>query len=64
MDTPPWYYSLFQGAPALKQLKITTLEFCGFGPVRSNMLGPVISSDAARRAQWLEMVGRLGAEGK
>jgi len=64
MDTPPWYYSLFQGAPALKQLKIATLEFCGFARVRSNMLGPVISSDAARRAQWLEKVGRLGDEGK
>lgn len=64
MDTPPWYYKLFQGAPALKQLKVTTLEFCGFDRVRNNMLGPVISSNEQQRAQWLEMVARLGARGR
>lgn len=64
MDTPPWYYKLFQGAPALKQLKVATLEFCGFDRVRNNMLGPVISSNQQQRVQWLEMVARLGAKGR
>lgn len=64
MDTPPWYYRLSQGAPALKQLKIATLEFCGFSRVRNNMLGPVISSNETRRAQWLEMLARLGTKGQ
>lgn len=63
MDTPPWYYRLFQGAPALKQLKIATLEFCGFRQVRANMFGPVISSNEQQRKQWLEMVARLGTGG-
>lgn len=64
MDTPPWFYKLFQGAPALKQLKITTLEFCGFKRVRNNMLGPVINSSKAQRIKWLEMVTQLGNDGK
>lgn len=64
MDTPPWYYRFLQGAPALKQLKTTTLEFCGFHNVRSNMLGPVINSSQAQRTQWLAMVTQLGNGGK
>jgi len=64
MDTPTWYYKYFQGAPALKQLKITTLEFCGFNGVRSNMLGPIISANETQREQWVDMVKQIGRNGK
>jgi len=60
MDTPPWYYSLIQGAPAIKQLKNATLEFVGFSAVKTKMIGPIISSSKASRARWLDEVCKLG----
>jgi putative NADPH-quinone reductase len=60
MDTPPWYYSLIQGAPAIKQLKATTLEFVGFHPVKSKMIGPIISSTKDARKKWVDDVSKLG----
>ena len=63
MDTPVWYYRLFQGAPALKQLKITTLGFCGYKNIRNEMLGPVISASGSKRAKWLDKLEYLGRQG-
>jgi putative NADPH-quinone reductase len=60
MDTPPWYYFLIQGAPAIKQLKVTTLEFVGFHSVKSKMIGPIISSTKASRAKWINNMSKLG----
>ncbi|TYK66722.1 NAD(P)H-dependent oxidoreductase [Colwellia echini] len=60
MDTPPWYYSIIQGAPAIKQLKATTLEFVGFHSVKSKMIGPIISSTKKSRTQWINDVSKLG----
>lgn len=60
MDTPPWYYLLIQGAPAIKQLKITTLKFVGFNSVKSKMIGPIISSTKEARSKWLDDVSTLG----
>lgn len=61
LDTPPWYFRLFQGAPAVRQLDTATLAFCGFKPVRHHLFGPVIHSDDARRQRWLDKAGALGA---
>ena len=60
MDTPPWYYWLVQGAPALRQLKTATLKFCGFKSVRSKMLGPIISSTEESKAKWVSAIAKLG----
>ncbi|MDN3639392.1 NAD(P)H-dependent oxidoreductase [Simiduia curdlanivorans] len=60
MDTPPWYYVLFQGAPAIRQLKTATLKFVGFGAVTSRMIGPIISSTNASREKWLNEMSKLG----
>jgi len=60
MDTPPWYYSLVQGAPAIKQLKRTTLEFVGFNSIKSKMFGPIISSSKESRLKWANEVSKLG----
>ncbi|ROS05094.1 putative NADPH-quinone reductase [Sinobacterium caligoides] len=60
MDTPPWYYYLVQGAPAIYQLKVTTLKFVGFASVRSKLVGPVIHSSAEKRERWLKAVAKLG----
>ena len=60
MDTPPWYYFLIQGAPAIKQLKATTLKFVGFNSVKSKMIGPMISSTKESRSKWINEVSKLG----
>ncbi|WP_434951509.1 NAD(P)H-dependent oxidoreductase [Shewanella sp. HL-SH4] len=64
MDTPPWYYIWVQGAPALKQLKKTTLEFVGFHSIKNNMIGPIINSTQDTRAQWILRVSKLGFEAR
>lgn len=61
MDTPPWYFRWFQGAPAHRMMRQTVLEFCGIKPVRISEFGPVLQSSATQRAGWLEQVARLGA---
>jgi len=60
MDTPPWYYLLIQGAPAIKQLKTATLEFVGFNSVKSKMIGPIISSTTESRSKWVADVKKMG----
>jgi|TARA_R110001599_G_scaffold70858_2_gene198190 NAD(P)H dehydrogenase (quinone) len=60
MDTPPWYYFLIQGAPAIKQLKTTTLKFVGFSSVKSKMIGPIISSTKKSRSKWVNEISKLG----
>lgn len=64
MDTPPWYYVLIQGAPAIKQLKVATLKFVGFNSVKSKMIGPIISSTKESRAKWIDDVSKLGVNAK
>lgn len=64
LDTPPWYFRWFQGAPAVRQLDTATLAFSGFAPVQHQLFGPVIKSDAARRQRWLEKAAALGAQGR
>ncbi len=63
MDTPPWYYKLFYGAPAHKMMKRTVLEFCGIKPVKISEFGPVIHSTPKQRKQWLKQAAQLGARG-
>lgn len=60
-DSPSWYNTLFLGAPATKQLKKNTLEFCGVKPVKTNFIGPVRNSTPAFREKWLKKITSLGA---
>ncbi|MBU1309850.1 MAG: NAD(P)H-dependent oxidoreductase [Gammaproteobacteria bacterium] len=59
MDTPPWYFRWIYRAPGLQQISRTTLAFCGIKPLKSLMLGPVISSTAVQRQRWLKQAGQL-----
>jgi len=61
MDTPPWYFRWGYGAPALKQMKRTVLEFCGVRPVRILSVGPVLDSSDARRAAWIGKARQMAA---
>ena len=63
MDTPTWYYRWFQGAPAVKQLDIATLRFCGFSKAKTHLLGPVFQASEQKRQRWLELAARMGRRG-
>ncbi|NHZ97020.1 NAD(P)H-dependent oxidoreductase [Massilia sp. CCM 8734] len=54
MDTPPWYYRLVYRAPAIRQMKTTTLEFCGITPVTTLHCGPILDSTLDKRSAWLD----------
>ena len=62
MDTPPFFYRWFQGNPAYKQLKNTTLAFCGFKKISATYIGPVINSSEKQRAKWQDVVTKMGAK--
>jgi len=64
MDTPRWFFWLVYGDPALRQVKRTTLEFSGVGPVRTLIAAEVRKASDAKRARWLaaaEAAGRQDA---
>ncbi|MFZ3184425.1 MAG: NAD(P)H-dependent oxidoreductase [Pseudomonas sp.] len=61
MDTPPWYFKWVYRMPAIHQLEKTTLAFCGIKPLKTLMLGPLISSTLAQRQGWLSKAGALAA---
>jgi putative NADPH-quinone reductase/1,4-dihydroxy-2-naphthoate octaprenyltransferase len=60
MDTPPWVYRWIYRAPGLNAISRATLGFCGVGPVRGTIFGPVKPATAARRAEWIEQARRHG----
>lgn len=62
MDQPAWYYRLIFGQPGVKQLKKSTLEFCGVKPVKVSYFGPVKSATAEARGKWLQMAEKSGRE--
>lgn len=60
MDTPPPVYRWLFKAPGIHAMRNATLGFCGVGPTRALVFGPVRTSDADKRAQWLEKTRRAG----
>jgi putative NADPH-quinone reductase len=60
MDSLRWYQRL-PLAPCQRTVRKTLLEFCGFHPVRTTLLGPVHSSTPADRADWCRRAERLGS---
>lgn len=60
LDYPIWYYRFVLGAPAEKQLKKMTMEFCGIKPVQVNRFGPIRNSKPEQRSQWLSSALEIG----
>ncbi|MDT9593320.1 NAD(P)H-dependent oxidoreductase [Nocardioides zeae] len=57
-DSPGWYLRL-RGSATVRQLRGGTLRFVGMKPVDVTRFTSVRTSDAARRAAWLEAVSDL-----
>lgn len=53
MDTPPLVYRLVYRAPGNQALARATLGYCGLHTARIDTFGPVITSSAEQRSQWL-----------
>jgi len=64
MDTPPWVYKLFYGAPVYNMMKKRVLKFVGFSKIRVTAFGPVRNSKEERRKKWLKQIRKLGLEMK
>ena len=62
MGMPALFYKLYYRAHSLKSLKRNILEFCGFSPVRSTVIGMVEGRKDAREG-WLTRLAVLGNEG-
>lgn len=56
LDTPVWWYKIFQGQPILTMLKHTILEFVGIKVIRHTYFGPLISSKESQREAWKKKV--------
>jgi len=56
----PWWYLPLVGDTTVRQVRQTTLRFCGIKPVRVNRFGPVKPSSDAQRQAWLTTAARLG----
>lgn len=60
MDTPPWYYRIFQSMPAIRQMKTGILEFTGIKPVKVSAIGSIKKSSLERRNRWLAEIYEEG----
>ena len=63
MGMPAFFYRLYYRAHSLKSLKRNMLDFVGFSPVRSTVIGMVEGSERGRTA-WLDKVGALGRKAR
>lgn len=64
MDQPPWYYSLYYGAPSHKMMKKLTMQFVGVKSVKITAIGPIRLSSDKFREKWLKKVEQLGEKNK
>jgi 1,4-dihydroxy-2-naphthoate polyprenyltransferase len=60
MDTPPLIHRLVYRQPGREAMARATLGFCGIGPVRSMVFGPVRTSSPEQRQRWLQHARRQG----
>ena len=60
LDTPAWYYWLFNKNAGHNSMKIGILGFCGISPVKISTFAPIKSSDDKKRKKWLNEVEILG----
>ncbi|MBC8985181.1 NAD(P)H-dependent oxidoreductase [Pedobacter sp. N36a] len=64
MDQPAWYYRFFYGNPSIRQLKKSTLEFCGVRPVKVSTIGIIKTASPEQRQKWLDKIQLLGEKQK
>lgn len=61
-DAPWWYLRWIDRDPSKRHIAHGLLKFSGLKPVSLTRLGPVRTSNAKKRAAWLDQVARIAAE--
>jgi len=64
MGMPAFVYRWYFGAHSLKSLERNILGFCGIGLVRTQLIGTVEATDAAKREKWLGKMRALGRDAR
>lgn len=59
-DSPWWWLRLVERDSTVRNVRHSTLGFCGISPIRATRLGPVRTSSPAKRERWLARVEDLG----
>ncbi len=62
MGMPGLAYRWFYRAHSVKSVQRNILQFSGFSPVRSSVIGSVESTDAALHQHWLQVMAKLGSK--
>jgi putative NADPH-quinone reductase len=62
MGMPAFVYRWWFAAHSIRSLKRNVLNFVGIAPVRATLIGGVGQLSAARVADWMERMRRLGRE--
>ncbi|WP_413110739.1 NAD(P)H-dependent oxidoreductase [Thaumasiovibrio sp. DFM-14] len=62
LDTPPFWYKLFQGNVIYKQFKSTIFGITGIKNTSTNYFGPVISAKDKDITHWHHKVSHLAAK--
>ncbi len=60
MDAPVWYDRLWNGRPAIQQVRTGTLAFCGVKPVRLSTFGGIRDTTAEQREKMLARARAAG----
>lgn len=63
MGMPAFFYRLYYRAHSVKSLKRNVLEFCGFSPVRTSLVGTVEGKSLGAHELWLAKMGTFGRAG-
>jgi len=64
MGMPAFFYRLYYRSHSVKSLQRNVLEFCGFSPVRSTLVGMVEGKSPGAHEIALAKMRRLGAAGE
>jgi putative NADPH-quinone reductase len=63
MGMPAFFYRLYYRAHSVKNLKRNILQFVGFDPVRTSLVG-MVEGKSKPRADWLATMQALGKAGR
>jgi putative NADPH-quinone reductase len=63
MGMPALFYTLYFRAHGLKNLTRNILAFCGFGPIKTDIIGMIENENGAARAKWLRKMSEYGKQG-
>ena len=63
MGMPAFFYRAYYRSHSVKSLKRNILEFCGFAPVRTSLVGMVEGSSRNAHELWLARMATFGRAG-